>query len=60
MAPRKVERQAEKAPPDPLKEALAAHPRERTAEQVSLITQAGIDIRMQSLRDDQEKLRQDQ
>lgn len=55
MPPKKVETKKLEAPPDPLKAALAADPAERTDEQRTLILEAGIDVRMQSLRDDQEK-----
>lgn len=58
MAPRKIET-PETKPQDPLKAALAAHPRDRTAEQNELIHDAGIDVRMKSLEADREKMRTD-
>jgi hypothetical protein len=43
---------------DPLTEALAAMPWERTDEQRLLIIQAGADVRLASMQEDQRKLRE--
>lgn len=44
--------------PDPLEAALAAMPWERTPEQQRLIMQAGADVRLASMTEDQRKLRE--
>ena len=43
--------------PDPLEAALAADPWERTEDQRTLIIKADADVRLQSMVDDQEKLK---
>lgn len=48
----------EDTPADPLTEALAADPWDRTPEQSATILQAGMDVRLKSLAEDQRKLRE--
>lgn len=43
---------------DPLAAALAADPWDRTEEQRAIILSAGIDVRLESLAEDQRKLRE--
>lgn len=53
-----AEQQETTAEQDPLAIALAAHPKDRTPEQQLLIAQAGADVRLQSMVEDQQKLRE--
>lgn len=53
----KAQQQAPTAQEDPLEEALAAEPWERTEEQRALIIRADADVRLQSMVDDQLRLK---
>lgn len=58
MTTKKAQAAPEPTAADPLEAALAAHPADRTDEQRLLIIQAGADVRLDSMLEDQRKLRE--